>query len=141
LPERVGSIHKAGSNEDARGYHAHRGIDTGKEALDVAVHGKPSRFTVDNRPVGWHSLAAALVKAGVQRVGIEATGGYERSVTRHLQAEGFTVVVLQPLQVRAFAKLHLQRAKSDRIDATLIAACTHVLDAQSRRAPIRAWTR
>jgi transposase len=41
--------------------------------------------------------------------------------------------VLQPLQIRAFAKLHLRRAKSDRIDAVLIAACTHVLDPQARR--------
>jgi transposase len=111
------------------------GIDTGKDVLDVAVYGKPSRFTVDNSPAGWHSLAADLAKAGVQRVGIEATGGYERGVTRHLQAEGFTVIVLQPLQVRAFAKLHLQRAKSDRIDAILIAACTHVLNAQTTMAP------
>jgi transposase len=117
------------------------GIDTGKDTLDVAVHGTQSRFKVDNTLAGWQSLAAELSKAHVSRIGIEATGGYERGVTRHLQDQGFTVLVLQPLQVRAFAKLHLQRAKSDRIDATLIAACTHVLDAQSRRAPIRAWTR
>lgn len=109
------------------------GIDTGKDTLDVAVHGTASRFKLDNNPEGWQSLAAELAKAGAQRIGIEATGGYERGVTRHLQDQGFTVLVLQPLQVRAFAKLHLRRAKSDRIDAVLIAACTHVLDPQARQ--------
>jgi transposase len=48
--------------------------------------------------------------------------------------------VLQPLQVRSFAKLHLGRAKTDRIDASLIAACTHALEPQART-PDRAWTR
>jgi transposase len=110
------------------------GIDTGKDRLDVAVHGGAGPFTVDNTPAGWHSLTAALTEAGVRRIGIEATGGYERGVARHLQGAGFGVVVLQPLQVRAFAKLHLRRAKSDRIDAVLIAARTHVLDPQETKA-------
>ena len=110
------------------------GIDTGKDTLDVAVHGSDDPMTFANTPAGWHSLAAALGEAGVRRIGIEATGGYERGVRQHLQDQGFTVIVLQPLQVRAFAKLHLRRAKNDRIDAVLIAACTHVLDPQARTA-------
>jgi len=110
------------------------GIDTGKDRLDVAVHGRGSPFTVENTPAGWQRLAARLVDEGVKRVGIEASGSYERGVARHLQAAGFTVAVLQPLQVRAFARLHLRRAKSDRIDAALIAACTHVLDPKETKA-------
>jgi transposase len=110
------------------------GIDTGKDRLDVAVHGGGDPFGVDNTPAGWQSLAARLAEAGVRRVGIEASGGYERGIARHLQAQGFIVVVLQPLQVRSFAKLHLQRAKNDRIDARLIAACTHLLDGQKAKA-------
>ena len=70
------------------------GIDTSKDTLDVAVHGTTISFTVENNHAGWQQLAATLTKAGVQRVGIEATGGYERSVTRHLQAAGFIMVVL-----------------------------------------------
>jgi transposase len=110
------------------------GIDTGKDRLDVAIHGGGDPFTVENTPAGWQSLAARLVDEGVQRVGIEASGSYERGVARHLQAAGFAVVVLQPLQVRAFAKLHLRRAKSDRIDAVLIAACAEVLDPKETKA-------
>lgn len=111
------------------------GIDTAKDKLDIAVHGRPGSLTVANSQAGWQQLAAHLAKEGVGRIGIEATGGYERGVTRHLQAAGFTVVVLQPLQVKAFAMLHLRRAKNDRLDAVLIAACTYLLDAQNKMAP------
>jgi transposase len=105
------------------------GIDTSKAKLDVAVHGRAERWQVDNTPVGWRRLAAALGKAGVARVGIEATGGYERGVVGHLREMGFTVLLLQPIQVRAFARMHLRRAKNDRLDADLIAACAAVIDA------------
>ena len=111
------------------------GIDTAKDKLDVAIHGQPNTWTVTNSLPGWKRLAGELAKAGVQRIGIEATGGYERGVTRHLQGAGFIVVVLQPLQVKAFAKLHLRRAKSDRIDAILIAACTVAIDARNKMPP------
>ena len=74
-------------------------------------------------------LAAAGVKrAGVKRAGIEASGGDERGVVAHLRAAGFTVLVLQPLQVKALARLHLRRAKNDRIDAALIAACAALFE-------------
>ena len=110
------------------------GIDTGKDRLDVAVHGGGGPFAVENTPAGWQSLADRLRHDGVQRIGIEASGSYDRGVARHLQAAGFTVVVLQPLQVRAFARLHLRRAKSDRIDAVLIAACTQAIEPRADKA-------
>jgi len=69
-----------------------------------------------------------LTKVGVTRVGIEATGGYERGVVEHLRAAGFTVLVLQPVQVKAFGRVHLRRAKNDALDAELIAACTASID-------------
>jgi transposase len=104
------------------------GIDTAKDKLDVAVHGQASRWRVENNLQGWRRLCAELAKAEVVRVGIEATGGYERGVVRHLQAAGFTVLVLQPIQVRAFARVHLRRAKNDALDAVLIAACAAAID-------------
>ena len=61
------------------------GIDTGKDRLDVAVHGGGTPFAVDNTPAGWQSLADRLSQEGVQRVGIEASSSYERGVARHLQ--------------------------------------------------------
>jgi len=81
----------------------------------------------------WRALAS-LTKTGVRRVGIEATGGYERGVVEYLRAAGFTVLVLQPIQVKAFGRVHLRRAKNDALDAELIAACTASID-QPRIAP------
>ena len=99
------------------------GIDTAKDKLDAAIHTTPFRLIVENRRPGWRRLATALTRAGASKVGIEATGGYERGIVAHLRASGFEVIVLQPLQVKAFARLHLRRAKNDALDAALIAAC------------------
>jgi transposase len=104
------------------------GIDTAKDKLDIALHGQASHWCVENNLQGWKRLRSELAKAGIERVGIEATGGYERGVVRHLQEAGFTVLVLQPIQVRAFAKAHLRRAKNDVLDAALIAAFTAVME-------------
>lgn len=104
------------------------GIDTSKLKLDIAVHGGSGRWQVANGLSGWRILAATLASAGIARVGIEATGGYERGVVEHLRAAGFVVRVLQPIQVKAFARLHLRRAKNDKLDAELIAACAATLD-------------
>src|SRR5262249_16328751 len=104
------------------------GIDTAKDKLDVALYGQTSHWQVENTSRGWTQLRAKLAKAGGVRVGIEATGRDERGVVRHLREAGFTVVILQPLQVRAFAQVHLRRAKNDALDAALIAACTAVME-------------
>ena len=99
------------------------GIDTSKAKLDIAVHGRTEHWQVENTATGWRELARQLLEAEVTRVGIEATGGYERGVVRDLRATGFIVLVLQPSQVKAYARLHLRRAKNDALDAALIAAC------------------
>ena len=104
------------------------GIDTSKLKLDIAVHGRTERWQVANALPGWRTLAANLAKAGVTRVGIEATGGYERGVVQHLRAAGLVVLVLQPVQVKAYARMHLRRAKNDALDAVLIAACAAAID-------------
>lgn len=104
------------------------GIDTAKAKLDIAIHGQTRRWQVDNTARGCKQLGVELSKAGVGRVGIEATGGYERGAVKHLRAMGFTVLVLQPIQVRAYARVHLRRAKNDALDATLIAACAASID-------------
>src|ERR1700733_2620726 len=77
LPEQLGSLHKAGSTKMTQVITTTAGIDTCKAKLDVAVHGRTERWQLDNTPIGWRLLAAELSKAGVTRVGIEASGGYE----------------------------------------------------------------
>ena len=108
------------------------GIDTAKDKLDIAVHGQAAHWQVENTVRGWLRLQATLVEAGVTRVGIEASGGYERGVVRHLRAAGCTVLVLQPAQVRAYARVRLRRAKNDALDAALIAAVTALTDQPDR---------
>jgi transposase len=104
------------------------GIDVAKDTLDLAVHGRALGLTVSNDQAGWRQLAGALRKSGIGRVGMEATGGYERGIAEQLRRDGFEVRLLQPVQVKAFARLQLKRAKNDAIDAGLIAACAAMLD-------------
>jgi transposase len=100
------------------------GIDTGKRRLDVALDGSSEQLQVDNTAEGHQELVQWLRRHKVKRVGIEASGGYEQPVVAELRRVRLTVVVFQPAQVRAYAKFRGQRAKNDKIDAALIAACT-----------------
>ena len=122
-----GSLNKAGSKKMTQTSRT-AGIDTSKAKLDIAVHGGDERWQIENTAAGWRHLAAELAKVGVMRVGIEASGGYECGVINCLRDQGFTVLVLQPLQVKAYARVHLRRAKNDKLDAILIAACTATID-------------
>src|SRR6185312_13073529 len=116
--------HKGGSTRMAKRITVCAGIDTGKRKLDVALDGSAEQLQVDNTAEGCKTLLQWLRQHRVKRVGIEASGGYEQAVVAELRRKRFVVVVFQPAQVRAYAKFHLQRAKNDKIDAALIAACT-----------------
>jgi transposase len=100
------------------------GIDVGKANLDIARQGCAELWCVPNTPDGWDDLAKRLLEAGITCVGLEASGGYERGVIDALRARGLEVRLHQPIQIKAFAKLNLRRAKNDRLDARLIAAFT-----------------
>lgn len=105
------------------------GVDVGKHQLDVAVHGQAEQTRVGNDAAGLEALIAWLRAHQVSRVGLEATGGYERAARQALEAAGLEVVVHQPLEVRLFARLKRLRAKNDRLDAALIAAATAQVEA------------
>jgi transposase len=100
------------------------GVDVGKRRLDAAVHGLEDEVGVENTLAGIGELIGWLKAREVGRVGLEASGGYERGLRQALEAAGFEVVVHQPLEVRRFAQLRRWRAKNDRLDARLIAAAT-----------------
>ncbi len=105
------------------------GIDVGKRRLDGAVNGLEDQYETANTVAGISALIAWLKVREVGRVGLEASGGYERQVMAALQAAGLEVVLHQPLEVRLFARLKRLKAKSDRIDARLIAMATAQVDA------------
>jgi transposase len=99
------------------------GIDTSKRKLDVAIDGRAEQLQVNNTAEGHKQLIEWLRQHRVKRIGIEASGGYERAIVAESRRKRFIVVVFQPGQVRAYARFHLQRAKNDKIDAALIASC------------------
>lgn len=109
------------------------GIDVSKQWLDASVWPQREevvRFSHD-KP-GLAALAAWLEARQVGRVGLEASGGYERDVIDALEAQGFEVRLLNPLNVRRFAQAKGRLAKNDRVDARTIAQFTAVmLDAPS----------
>src|SRR5437868_1783534 len=119
-----GSHHKEGSKKMSKHTIICAGIDTSKHKLDVALVGGSFELQVENTAAGHKGLSATLRQQGVERIGIEASGGYEAAVVAQLRRDGFVVVVFQPAQVRAYAMFLLQRAKNDKIDAALIATCT-----------------
>jgi transposase len=118
-----GSHHKEGSTKMTETSTMAAGIDVAKAKLDIAVDGCGERWQVANAPEGFRDLVRLMRRRKVTRIGLEASGGYERDVVGYLRKAGFSVVVLQPIQVRAFATFILCRAKSDKIDAGLIATC------------------
>jgi transposase len=119
----LGSHHKEGSTKMSKHSMVAAGIDTSKHKLDVALAWRSEELQVSNDAAGFQELAAWLRQHRIKRVGIEASGGYERPVVAHLRGKGFLVIVFQPLQVRAYAGFRLRRAKNDKIDARLIAEC------------------
>ncbi len=98
------------------------GIDVAKAHLDIAIHGHKQSWRMANTAEDFGDLVRLMQQYQVDRIGIEATGGYEHDVVEHLRMAGLSVIVLQPKQVRAYAQIKLLRAKTDRIDAALIAA-------------------
>jgi transposase len=95
------------------------GIDVAKDTLDVGfVRGEDETTSqVANTPVGWVELVAACKERSVERIVLEATGGYERRVAAELMAAGLPVVPINPRQARDFAKATGRLAKTDRLDA------------------------
>jgi transposase len=97
------------------------GIDVSKDRLDVHVHGRDAWFDVPRDTEGIAALVERLRVLAPRIIGVEATGGFENVVVASLAVAGLPVVVVNPAQVRAFANALGKRAKTDAIDAAVIA--------------------
>jgi transposase len=97
------------------------GIDVSKDRLDVHVHPTAESFAVPRNAEGLDALIARLAPLKAQAVAVEATGGFETVVAASLSAASLPVIVVNPAQVRAFASALGKRAKTDPIDAAVIA--------------------
>ena len=97
------------------------GIDVSKDRLDVHVAPAGEAFVVSNDAAGAEALAGRLAVLGPAVVALEATGGFETLAASTLAAAGLPVAVVNPAQVRSFADALGKRAKTDPIDAAVIA--------------------
>lgn len=108
------------------------GIDVSKARLDVAMCRSAEKLSVSNDEVGVQALVKRLSEIKPALIVLEATGGLERSVSGALGSAQLPVVVVNPRQVRDFAKAIGQLAKTDRIDALVLARF-----AEAVRPPLR----
>lgn len=98
------------------------GIDVSKDRLDVHLRPTGEAFIVARSGRGLEDLVERLSRLQPRAIALEATGGFERVACAALAAAQLPVVVVNPAQVRHFAKALGQRAKTDPIDAAVIAA-------------------
>jgi transposase len=103
------------------------GVDVSKHRLDVHVLPTGASFAVDNTPQGIEQLIERLKPLGVCRLVVEATGGYQRRVAAELTAAGIPVMTVNPRQARDFARSLGKLAKTDKIDAAVLAEFAHVV--------------
>lgn len=125
------------------------GIDVGKANLDVMVHGdaKVQRFA--NTSAGIRRLVQRLQALPDTRVVLEATGGFEEAVLAACSDAGLWVARINPRQARDFAKATGQLAKTDDLDARMLAEMAHVFHARMRphvaaepwQAELKGWLR
>lgn len=109
------------------------GIDVSKDTLDLAVAPTGEHWRCANSPSAFPALLARLTALAPSLVLLEATGGYERACARALHAAGLPTRVVNPRQTRGFARSQGTHAKTDRLDAQLIARFAATGQLQPRR--------
>jgi transposase len=111
------------------------GIDVSKATLDVAgMSGATQRF--ENSPIRIEQLCEQLIAQSIGLIVVEATGGYERACVAALGLAGLPVAVVNPRQAREFARSMGQLAKTDRLDARMLAQWAAVLHRSPKRAQL-----
>ena len=112
------------------------GIDVSKDRLDVMVLPEEQSSSVSNDAAGWAELVEQLRSSSIVAIGIEASGGYERGVMRALLAADLPVRQVNPFKLRQFARASGVLAKSDPLDARMIASFVAIMP--TRPAPRQA---
>lgn len=97
------------------------GVDVGKSQLDFFIHERSRSFCVENSPAGIRQALNRLARYDLARIVVEATGRYEYALVEAAMEKGLPIIVSQPLQIRRYAQAVGQLAKTDEIDARIIA--------------------
>src|SRR5207245_4031370 len=111
------------------------GIDVAKAQLDIALRPSGERWAVPNDASGVMTLVDRVQALHPTLIVLEATGGLERAVTSALATAGLPVVVVNPRQVRDFARATGQLATTDALDARALAHCADVIRPTPRPLP------
>lgn len=111
------------------------GVDVASDKLDLACHGVAEVRSFDNSAAGIQRLASCLCGKGPALIVVEATGGYETALVTALAKAGLSVVLVNPRQLRAFATAVGELAKTDAIDARIIARFAHDVQPEVRPLP------
>jgi transposase len=111
------------------------GIDVAKDWLDVAVQPGGEPWRVGHDAAGLAALVARLDGLAPALVVLEASGGYERPVLAALTAAGLPAALVNPRQTRAFARATGQLAKTDRLDAQVLARFAQAVQPPARPVP------
>lgn len=109
------------------------GIDVGKANLDMAVDGEPGVTRFANNRAGVTKLVKRLTAMGAERVVVEATGGYEEPLLEACCDAGLWIARVNPRQARDFARATGELAKTDAIDARLLALMARMFGDRLRR--------
>ena len=97
------------------------GVDVGKASLDIVIHEKGLHWQEDNTVEGIGRILRRLSHYQVERLVMEATGRYEFELAQAAYNKGLPVCIAKPLSVRRYAGAVEQLAKTDKIDAAIIA--------------------
>lgn len=111
------------------------GIDVSKDHLDVHLRPQAEAFTVPRDSAGVEALAGRLRELAPELVVLEATGGFETVVAAALAAAGLPLAVVNPRQIRDFARAVGRLAKTDPLDAAVIAHFAEAVRPQARAVP------
>jgi transposase len=111
------------------------GIDVSKDQLDVHIHPAGEAFSVSRNQAGLEELIERFKAYALKAVAVEASGGFEAIVIASFVAVGLPVIRVNPAQVRAFANALGKRAKTDPIDAAVIARFVEATKPEIRSLP------
>ncbi|ECI2307885.1 transposase [Salmonella enterica subsp. enterica serovar Infantis] len=109
-------------------------FDVCKAALDVHIRVDNKAFQVPNTHDGFDQIALTLADYDVSLILMESTGGYEDLAACNFQSLGYDVAVINPRHARNFAKAMGKLAKTDRLDAAILADFAAVIDSRPDRA-------
>jgi transposase len=111
------------------------GIDVGKDMLDIYINECDQHWQAENTLDGIKQLLSRLNRFKLTRILVEATGGYERKLVEAASAKAMPIIIVQPYHIRQFAKAQGIMAKTDKIDARLIAQFGVVMQPKVRQLP------